>query len=116
MYKFMIFDIKDYYPSITIDLSKTALRFAVEKINISEENKNIIFHARKSLLFNEGNTWMKKGNNLFDVTMGAYDGVEVCELIGIYILLKLSLTLTLTLRFNVLGSLYLGVGLHHVEA
>ena len=73
----MIFDIKDYYPSITINLLKTALQFAEEKIKISEENKNIIFQARKSLLFNEGNTWMKKGTNFFDVTMGASDGAEV---------------------------------------
>ena len=29
---------------------------------------------------------MKKGNDLFDVSMGAYDGAEVCELIGIFLL------------------------------
>ena len=29
---------------------------------------------------------MKKEGGSFDVTMGAYDGVEVCEPIGIYIL------------------------------
>ena len=29
---------------------------------------------------------MKKGSYLFDVSMGAYDGAEVCELIGIFLL------------------------------
>ena len=29
---------------------------------------------------------MKKENGSFDVTMGAYDGAKVCELIGIYML------------------------------
>ena len=28
----------------------------------------------------------QKGRNGFDVTMGAYDGVEICELIGIFML------------------------------
>ena len=29
---------------------------------------------------------MKKGSDLFDVSMDAYDGAEVCELIGIFLL------------------------------
>ena len=31
---------------------------------------------------------MKKGGELFDLTMGAYDGAEICELIGLFILYK----------------------------
>ena len=42
-------------------------------------------HARKSLLFNEEGTLMKK-DGLFDVTMGAYDGAEVRELVGTFLL------------------------------
>ena len=30
-------------------------------------------------------------SGLFDVTMGAYDGAEICELISIYIIYMLSL-------------------------
>ena len=26
--------------------------------------------------------WIKKKGGLFDVTMGAYDGAEVCEIVG----------------------------------
>ena len=34
---------------------------------------------------------MKKDSRLFDVTMGAYDGVEVWKLVGTFLLHKLSL-------------------------
>ena len=50
----------------------------------------IIYHARKSLLFDEKDTWVKKQSALFDVTMGAYDGAEVCELVGTYMLFLIS--------------------------
>ena len=33
---------------------------------------------------------MKKSSNLFDVTMGAFDGAEVCELVGTFLLNKIS--------------------------
>ena len=48
-------------------------------------------HARKSLLFDKGTPWKKKDSNeLFDVTMGSYDGAEICELVGLYTLSILS--------------------------
>ena len=42
----------------------------------------IIYHARKSLLFSENDTWIKKDGGLSDVTMGAFDGADVCKLVG----------------------------------
>ena len=66
-----------------------SLKFAEEKVQISNDDKKIIYHARKSLLFNEGGKWMKK-DGLFDVTMGAYDGAEVCELVGTFLLDKIN--------------------------
>ena len=33
---------------------------------------------------------MKSNGSLFDVTMGSYDGAEVCELVGLFILHQLS--------------------------
>ena len=33
--------------------------------------------------------WVKKNNPSFDVTMGAFDGTEICELVGLYILSKM---------------------------
>ena len=43
----------------------------------------IMYYARKPLLFSNGKRWMEREENLFDVTMGAYGGAEVCELVGI---------------------------------
>ena len=44
-------------------------------------------HSRKSLLFNNTNIWIKKnGHPDFDVTMGSFDGAELCGLKGLYIL------------------------------
>ena len=39
--------------------------------------------------FNNEETWIKKNCGQFDVTMGAYDGAEVCELEGIFLLFQL---------------------------
>ena len=58
--------------------------------DISREDVQIMYHARKSLLFSNEKPWMKRKENLFDVTMGAYDGAEVCELAGIFMLNQIS--------------------------
>ena len=58
---------------------------------VGENVINAIKLARKSLLFSKDGAWVKKGGNeLFDVTMGSFDGAEVCELVGLYLLDKLS--------------------------
>ena len=67
-----------------------ALNFAKEITDISREDMQIMYHARKSLLFSNEKPWMKREGNLFDVTMVAYDGAEVCELVGIFMLNKIS--------------------------
>ena len=56
----------------------------------NEKEKLIIAHVQKSLLFNNGESRIKQGNKLFDVTMDAYDGAEVCKLDGCFILSDLS--------------------------
>ena len=43
--------------------------------------------SRRTLSFNLKESWLKKsGNEEFDVPMGYFDGAEVCELVGVYIL------------------------------
>ena len=86
IYKFIMFDIKDFYPSISKELLNDALTLAKTIINLDDQSKKIIYHSRKSLLLNQEQRWIKKGNNPFDVSMGAYDSAEVCELIGILLL------------------------------
>ena len=79
-------DIKDFYPSIKEDLLIEALEFAKQHVTIKSKDRETIVHARKSLLYNEGKPLIKKQSNNFDVTMGSYDGAEVCELIGTFML------------------------------
>ena len=74
----MKFDIKDFYSSITKKLLHDKKR----------KDLRIIQHARKSLLYNKEIPWKKKNTNLFDVAMGAYNGDEVCELVGLFLLSK----------------------------
>ena len=87
---FICFDVVNFYPSITENLLKEALAFAQQFTTIYEKEFNIIMNARKSLLFSDGAAWMKKdSNSTFDVTMGSYDGAEICELVGAFLLNKL---------------------------
>ena len=83
---FLQLDIVDFYPSITEKLLTNALAFAKSMIQIETSTTNIIMHSRKSLLFSDNTVWMKKGESLFDVTMGSHDGAEICELVGLYLL------------------------------
>ena len=86
LYKFFQFDIKDFYPSIKKTLSHETIQFAKEHVTITRKGLQVIFHARKSVSHNDGEPWVKKEGGSFDVTMGAYNGTEVCELIGIFML------------------------------
>ena len=88
--RFINFDIVEFYPSITENLLNNAVSYAQTLTIIPDDIIRLIKQARKSLLFTEGNIRMKKGENpLSDVTMGLHDGVEVCELVGIYLFGKL---------------------------
>ena len=87
---FFCFDIVDFYPSITERLLNQALDFARQYVAVSPQDREVILHARKSMLFGQGKEWMKKGTGLFDVTMGCFDGAEVCQLVGAFVLATLS--------------------------
>ena len=84
---FIQFDIVNFYPSITADLFDKAIEFTKQYVNISDANLKIIKHARRTLLFHNGEPWMKQtSDDDFDVPMGSYDGAEVCELVGTFML------------------------------
>ena len=72
-----------------LKLLSKALDFAKEFSDITDTEIEIIMHARKSLLFSDGEIWIKKGDELFDVTMGSFDGAEICELVGLFLLFAL---------------------------
>ena len=88
---FIVFDIVEFYPSITEELLMKAIDFAKRHTTITDQDTRIILHARKSLLFDKQTTWAKKNNQgMFDVTMGSYDGAEICELVGAFTLNSLA--------------------------
>ena len=87
---FLQFDIVEFYPSISENLLKEALKWAENLVAISCEKCNLILKTKKSILFHNGQPWVKKGGKLFNVTMGSFDGAEVADLVGLFLLSKLS--------------------------
>ena len=103
--KLIVFNIKDFYLSIKETLLIKAKNSAKKLVNITSEDKEIIKHARQSLLCDNSEPWMKKGSGLFDVTMDTDDGEEVCELVGTFVLHKLFLNITKTTLVFIANSL-----------
>ena len=84
---FVKFDIVRFYPSITLEVLKKAIKFAERFYAINEDIVTTVLNARKSFLFYKEEPWIKKDNvDHFDVTEGSFDGAEVCELVGLYML------------------------------
>ena len=79
------FDICDFYLSITNTLLQKALKFASKYSTISKEDIDIITHTKRTTLYKDGQPW-EKITSKFDVTMASYDGAEICELVGLYLL------------------------------
>ena len=81
---FVQFDIDTFYPSISLELLRKAIANAEKYVLVTEEEKKIIIHCRRAVLIDtDKQVWKKKANPDFDVTMGAFDGGEVCELVGL---------------------------------
>ena len=56
-------------------------------MDISAEEKEIIFQTTKLLLYNYDQPWKKKGDSFFfGVGMGSYNGAETCDLVWLYLL------------------------------
>ena len=63
-----------------------ALDWAEMYLEITQEERNIIMQSKKAFLYMEDKPWVKKGEKNFDVGMGAFDGAETCDLIGLFLL------------------------------
>ena len=70
---FIVFDVVNYYPSITLELLTKALAWAKTHVDITEEEIEIIKETKKSLLFMNKEAWTKKGDLNFDVAQGGFD-------------------------------------------
>ena len=81
-----MFDIMGFYSSIKGGLPMGTLKFAKQLVIMKDKDSEIIFHVRTSIWNNEGEPWIKKQSNHFDITMGSQKGAEVCELISIFLL------------------------------
>ena len=86
---FIIFDVVNYYPSITLELLLEALNWANNFVEITNEEKEIIVETKKSLLYFNGEAWTKKGEENFDVAQGGFDSAEVCDIVGLFLLSEL---------------------------
>ena len=102
--RFIEFDIKAFYPNISRDLLTKSLDWASTMVDIPEEDRDLIMHTRRSILVNGEDTWVKKGEDIFDVTMGAFDGAEICDIVGLYLLSQIN-------HMAVKGGLYRDDGL-----
>ena len=108
--KFIVFDIESFYPNISAELLKNSLDWALQYVDISNDERKIIMTAKNTLLYSKNIPWCKKNSaDSFDVTMGSFDGAETCELVGLYLLFQLKkLELNLGLyRDDRLGISYL---------
>lgn len=90
-YRFFKFDVEAFYPSIKEQLLQDAIQWTrSQQVEITERDEEIIMTSRQNFLFFEGLTWTKKENPQFDITMGSFDGAEVCELVGLFLLDQLT--------------------------
>ena len=82
-------------PTVHLLFSKTRTfirqfryHYLTEQFNLERKStiyQLMIMPSRKTLLFSDGEPWVKKDQeNDFDVPMGCYDGAEVCKLVGTY--------------------------------
>ena len=79
-----------FYPLISLNLFNEAIQYPSTITEKSDSDKTIIKHSTKALLFHKNHPWEKKSEDPgFDVPMGCYDGAEICEWVGIFILNKL---------------------------
>ena len=82
-------DIENFYGSISQDLFKKILSWARSKTYISDTAIDVILCARRNVLFDGTDVWIRKQDSEFDIGMGSFDGAECSELTGLYLLNKI---------------------------
>ena len=83
-------DIQLFYPEIGKKLLENAINWARKQTPINEDEIELIFHCRRSFLFFGEDVFVKKENPHFSVEQGGLDSAEVSELVGLYILHKVT--------------------------
>ena len=72
------------------ELLLNRINHARDFIDITDEQFEIIFNCRKSTIHYNNSTWIKSTTDNFDILMGAFDSVQITDLVEIYILNTLS--------------------------
>ena len=86
-HRFIKFDVKDFYPSISRNTPLEALALANSYCAISQDEIDTVVHCCKSVLIYKNCAWSKKDmDDGFDIPLGSFHGAEVCELVGLLIL------------------------------
>ena len=57
---------------------------------INNQDTETILAARRSFLYHQDEPWVKIGSEDFDVPMGSFDGAEICEIVGLYLLFRIT--------------------------
>ena len=84
---FLYVDIIRFYPFVPKELLTKTLSFAKLHASITQQDMDIIFHSRMSLLFNNGKSWVQKeSRSLFMSLRAAIMVQKFCELVGAFIL------------------------------
>ena len=76
---------------LSVDIQQYAPEITNFRLSIHQHNRGGDTHYythQKKNLYKDGNPWTKKSSD-FDVTMGRFDGAELCELVGPYLLSQL---------------------------
>merc|ERR1712115_703388 len=97
IFYFFQFDFKSFYGSIKETLFKKALQWATGLDGVvADDNLKLHLNAAKSFAYYGTKLYRARqdaNNNPhptnFNITMGSFDGAEVCELVGLYLLHKL---------------------------
>ncbi|CAB4002704.1 Hypothetical predicted protein [Paramuricea clavata] len=86
-HSFIAFDVVDFYPSISIELLDAALDFASNYDIITDEEREIIMHAKTSCLhsLHRGIIGVN-GHHLLRIASLMLQWAASCELVGSYLL------------------------------
>ena len=75
---------------MSIWLQIKAINFAMAYTEIEDKDIKLIEHTCKTILTYDNKIWIKNDENaLFDVPMGCFFGVELCNLVELYFLHRL---------------------------
>ena len=62
------------------------LFYKAVNFDIPVKDKRYFYYDRQMLIFNNNQSLLRKsGNEELDVPMGCFDSVEVCDIVGVYI-------------------------------